>query len=73
MTTQNSRDASNGRDERDKRTAKTVRMPAKAGMLLKAEMAAAAGAIALSWMSSTVGPLEHSKEDSNIQQGHQQQ
>jgi hypothetical protein len=37
-------------------------MPAKAGKLLKSEMAAAAGAIASLWMSSAVGPLEQTVE-----------
>jgi hypothetical protein len=35
---------------------KTVWMPAKAGMLLKSEMTAAAGTKVSSWMSSAVGP-----------------
>ncbi len=33
-------------------------MSAKAGMLLKSEMAAAPGALASSWMESAVGLLE---------------
>jgi hypothetical protein len=44
---------------------------AKAGMLLKLEMTAAAGTKASSLMSSAV--KINSREDSNIQQGHQQQ
>jgi hypothetical protein len=47
-------------------------MPAKAGMLLKPEMTAAAGTIASSWMSLTVPARIDRREDSNIQQGHQQ-
>ncbi len=35
-----------------------VWMPAKAGMLLKSEMAAAAGTMASSWTPSAVGLLE---------------
>ena len=56
MTAQ--QDASNSRDESNNRTANTVWMPEKAGMLLKSEMTAAAGTIASSWMSSAVGLLE---------------
>jgi hypothetical protein len=51
-------------------------MSAKAGMLLKSEMTAAAGKTASSWMSSAVGPKEQKLEktaNNNIQQGNQQQ
>jgi hypothetical protein len=58
MTSYNCRNASNSRNKSDNRTANTVWMPAKAGMLSKSEMAAAAGTIASSWMSSAV-ELEH--------------
>jgi hypothetical protein len=51
MTAHNSRNASNSRSESDNIAANTVWMPAKAGMLLKSEMTAAA---ALSWMSSAI-------------------
>ena len=44
--------AHKSRNEKDKRTANTAWMPARAGMLLKSEMTAAAG------MSSAVGLLE---------------
>ncbi len=42
----NSTNASNSRNKSDNRTTNTVWMPAKAGMLLKSQMAAAAGVIA---------------------------
>jgi hypothetical protein len=42
MTAHNSRNASNNRNKSDYRTANTVWMPSKAGMLLKSEMTAAA-------------------------------
>ncbi len=58
MTAHYNRNASNSRDESNNRTANTVWMPAKAGMLLKSEMTAAAGTIASSWMSSAVGLTE---------------
>jgi hypothetical protein len=41
-------------------------MPAKAGMLLNSEMAAAAGAIASSWMASA-GTTTFSMDTSNTQ------
>jgi hypothetical protein len=53
MTAHNSRNASNSRNESDNRTTNTVWMPAKAGMLLKSEMTAAAG-----MSSSPIGLLE---------------
>ncbi len=40
---------SNSRNESDNRTANTVWMPGKAGMLFKSEMTALAGTIASSW------------------------
>ena len=52
MTAHNSSNVSNSRNKSNNRTANTVWMPAKAGMLLKRDMAAAAGTTALSWMSS---------------------
>jgi hypothetical protein len=75
MTAHNSKNASNSRKRSYNRTTNTVWMPAKAGMLLKSEMTAAAGKIALSWMSSLISNRTariDSREDSNIQQGHQQ-
>jgi hypothetical protein len=45
MTAHNSRNASDSRNKSDNRIANMVWMPAKAGMLLKSEMAAAAGTI----------------------------
>ncbi len=58
MTAHNSGNASNSRSESDNRAANTVWMPAKAGMLLKSEMTAAAGTTAASWLSSAIGPPE---------------
>ncbi len=58
MTAHSSRNTSNSRNKSNNRTANTVWMPAKAGMLLKSEIAVAAGTIASSWRSSTVGPIE---------------
>jgi hypothetical protein len=55
MTAHYSRNASNSRNKIDNRTANTVWMPTKAGMLLKSEMTTAAGTTASSWMSSVVG------------------
>jgi hypothetical protein len=46
MTAHNSRKASNSRNESDNRTANTVWMTAKAGMVLKSEITAAAGTTA---------------------------
>ncbi len=43
MTAHKSRNASNSKNESDNRTANTVWMTAKAGMLLKSEMTAAPG------------------------------
>ncbi len=44
--------AHSSRNECDNKTANTVWMTAKAGMLLKSEMTAAAGTTESSWMSS---------------------
>ena len=58
MTAHNSRNATNSKNASNNRTGNTIWIPAKAGMLLKSEMAAAAGALASSWMESAVGLLE---------------
>jgi hypothetical protein len=50
ITAHNSRNASNSSNESDNRTADTVWMTSKAGMLLKSEMTAAAGTTASSWI-----------------------
>jgi hypothetical protein len=63
MTAHNSRNASKSRNESDNRTANTVWMTAKAGMMLNSEMtAAAAGTTASSWMSSAVEPPKQTAE-----------
>jgi hypothetical protein len=58
----NSMNVSNGRNESDSRTANTVWMTAKAGMLSKSEMTAAAGTTASSWMSPAVGLPEYCRQ-----------
>jgi hypothetical protein len=62
VTAHNSRNASNSSNDSDNRTTNTVWMTAKAEMLLKSEMTAAAGTTASSWMSSAVGLPEQTVE-----------
>ncbi len=50
--------AHKSRNEKDERTVNTAWIPARAGILLKSEMKAAAGTTASLWMASAVGPPE---------------
>jgi hypothetical protein len=70
MTAHNSSNASNSRNISEYRTANTVGMPAKAGMLLKSEMAAAVrdNSIIMDVISSRNARID-SREDNKIQHG----
>jgi hypothetical protein len=74
MTAHNSRNTSNSRNKSDNRTANTVWMPAKVGMLLKIRDGSTIkdNSIIMDVNSSRAARID-SREDNNIQQGHQQQ
>jgi hypothetical protein len=70
MAAHNSRNTSNSRNENDNRTANTVWMAAKAG--IRDDSSGRDNSIIIDVISSGTTRIA-SREDSNIQRGHQQQ